>query len=82
MDMGNVLISLDAAHERLLRRLAARRGGRKGDLSGVVKEWLDEMAQMDARKVAWQEQLALMRKGFDFGLTGKKVYESRDEIYD
>ncbi|OIO26652.1 hypothetical protein AUJ14_01380 [Candidatus Micrarchaeota archaeon CG1_02_55_22] len=80
--MGNVLVSLDEAHDKLLRRLAARRGGKKGDLSNVVAEGLDELARSDAKEASREQLFALMRKGFDLGLKGKKVYESRDEIYD
>lgn len=80
--MGNVLVSLDEEHDKLLRRLAARRGGRKGDLSNVVAEGLDELARSDAKEASREQLFALMRKGFDLGLKGKKVYESRDELYD
>jgi hypothetical protein len=81
--VGNVLISLDEKHERLLRRLVEEKHqGRRGAISAVVAEGIDAVAEKSHRRAAAKRLIEGMRKGVDFGLRGRKAYESRDEIYD
>jgi hypothetical protein len=81
--MGTVLISLATEQENVLRRLAMELyGGKKGALSAVVSAGIDELAAKDKRQLAIEHQLALMKKGFDFGLKGRKPYENRSDLYD
>lgn len=81
--MGDVLVSLGAQDEALLRRLAREKyDGKKGSLSNVVSEAVNELAKKDKRSMAIKRQLALMKKGFDLGLKGGRAYKTRDEIYD
>ena len=82
--MGNVLVSLDDADERLLRRLAkSRYGGRRGAIQKIVTEGLREVESKDGRKAAVRRLLSSMEEGLNFGLKGdEKPYRSRDELYD
>ncbi len=77
------MISLKEDKEVLLRRLAQERhGGRKGSISAIVEEALNELALRDKKMRAIQHQIALMKKGFDMGLGNRKAYKERSEIYD
>ncbi len=80
--MGNVLLSLGAEDEALLRRLAREKfEGKKGALSEVVSEAVHELARKDARMKSAKSLIEKARRGFDLGLGKRKVYESRDELY-
>ena len=80
--MGDVFISLDDTNERLLRELARREGGKKGALSSVVAQALQELAKKKKRLKAAYRQVALMETGFDFGLGTQKAYAVRGGLYD
>ena len=82
--MGNVLVSLDDADERLLRKLANERyGGRRGAIQKIVAEGIREVESKDERKAAVQRLLSSMKEGFNLGLKGdQKPYQTRDELYD
>lgn len=81
--VGNVLVVLDDEKERLLRELAREKyNGKKGAISATVAEGIEALAKKDKRFKAIENQLALMEKGFDFGLKNKKAYTKRSEIYD
>ena len=83
--MGNVLISLDEEHEKLLRKLSqSEHDGKKGSLSAVVGEALEKL---------FHAKLAEKNKENDFDLfidnlkkgglkTKYKMYSKRSEIYD
>jgi len=84
--MGTVLISLDEKHEALLRQLAQEKyGSKKGSVSAVVQEALDNSREMERsalQKEAAKKQLRqMLQKGLDLGFKGK-VYEKREELYD
>jgi len=77
------MVSLDDEKEGLLREIAKEKhGGRKGAISATVAEGIDALAKKNKRLRAVKHQLALMEKGFDFGLKGRKAYVKRSEIYD
>ncbi len=81
--MGNVMISLGDDKEMLLRNLAQEMyGGKKGAISAVVLHALEEVAVKNKRMRAARHQIALMKTGFNLGLKNKKVYNTRNEIYD
>lgn len=79
--MGTVLVSLDEEHEAFLRRIAQEKGGKKGVISEVVQEALNELKQKDKKERARKQFLQTIEKGINLGFKGK-VYENRDEIYD
>ncbi len=80
--MGNVLVSLDEKHEALLRQLAQEKyGSKKGSVSAVVVEALDELKQKEKKEMATKQLLALMEKGFNLGFKGT-AYKTRDELYE
>lgn len=77
------MISLTEDKEKILRNLAHTvYGGRKGSLSTVIEDALEEMARRDKKLRAAKHQIALMKKGFNLGLRDKKAYEKRSDIYD
>lgn len=77
--MGNVMISLDDEHEALLRKLAQEKhGGKKGSLSSVVSEALEE-AKETGDEIFRKEFVDFLRTG----IKGKyRMYRSRDELYE
>jgi ribosomal protein S7 len=76
--MGNVMVVLDEEHERRLRRLArVRYGGKKGSLSKVVREALDQMEMKDQTALEEFLELAKNAKPVKY-----KMYRNRSEIYD
>lgn len=78
--MTNVLISLDEEHEALLRKLAQEKyASKKGSLSKVVSEALDELELKKKRKRAKSHFIQEMEKGYNIGFKG---YKKRSEIYD
>ena len=80
--MGNVYVSLDEEHEVLLRRLAQEKyGGKKGSISDVIQEALNELKEKERKSRARKQFLETIDKGINLGFKGN-AYESRDEIYD
>ena len=79
-NMGNVLISLDEEHEKLLRDLAQEKyQGKKGSISMVVSNALDN-AKKDDDMVEFEKHIErLKKKGI---ASGYKMYKKRSEIYD
>ena len=78
--MGNITISLDDKREKKLRLLAKEKyNNRKGSMSKVLSEALDNMELEDLREQARQRLIAGMKRGF---YMGKILIKSRDEIYD
>lgn len=81
--MVHVMISLDADKQKLLRRLArGRYGDKHGAVSAVVVDGLQELEKQDRQMLARSRLVEMMRKGFEFGLKGRKAYEKRSEIYE
>ena len=81
ISMGNMIIALDEASEKLLRRLAKRKfGGKKGSLSKVVSEALHKYNAEDDRKKEIDEFIEKLGGCHDSG--GYKMYKHRSEIYD
>jgi protein-tyrosine phosphatase len=80
-NMGNVLISLDDEHEKLLRNLSQKEHqGKKGSISLVVTDALDQYAKEKERLEKVHKLMSRLRKG---GLAGDyKMYKKRSEIYD
>lgn len=79
--MGNVLISLDEKHEKILRDLAQEKyQGKKGSISLVVSEALDN-AKKDDDMVEFEAMINRLKKG-DGLAKGYKMYKKRSEIYD
>ena len=77
-NMGNVMIALDAGHEALLRKLAQEKyGGKKGSLSGVVKDALDNLTP--DKEIIKKRLIRRLTEGIDFEY---KMYQNRNEIYD
>ncbi|GEM_PF-4105328 len=77
------MISLDEDNVRLLRRLARRSyGKRHGAISAIVVDGLTELERQNKRRIAGSRLMEMLRKGFDFGLNGRKAYEKRSEIYE
>lgn len=77
--MGNVMIALDDEHEALLRKLAQEKyGGKKGSLSEVIKEALDNL-DVGTREKARKNFIERLKKGLEFEY---KMYKNRSEIYD
>ncbi len=78
--MANVLVSLDKDHEALLRKLAQKKySSKKGSISKVMSEALDELASKEKRKKAKSHLIQEMEKGYNIGFKG---YKKRSEIYD
>ncbi len=76
--MGNVMVVLDEEHERRLRRMAQQRhGGKKGSLSKVVWEALDQMEEKG--KTALEELEGMFRNAKPVHY---KMYKNRGELYD
>lgn len=76
--MGNVMVVLDEEHERRLRRMAQQKyGGKKGSLSKVVWEALDEMDEKGKTALEEFQELVKNAKGFKY-----TMYKNRSEIYD
>ena len=81
--MGNIIISLDDKRESELRKIAREEfGGKKGSISAVIAEALDELKKRNRRQKAINNTIKIMEKGFDLGIGKNKVYEKRDDIYD
>jgi len=81
--MGSVMISLKEDDEKLLRELArSLGGGKKGAISAVVSAGIEELAKKQNQAKSAKAQLELMRKGFNFGLKGRKAFENRGDLYD
>ena len=79
-NMGNVLISLDNEHEKLLRNLAQDKyQGKKGSISLIVSEALDNMKKDDDMVEFERHIERLKKKGI---ARGYKMYKKRSEIYD
>ena len=85
--MGNIFLALDTDHEKLLRRLAQERyEGRKGSISRIVSEALDDLyhkqKEKNRKKEALSRLFSLSEKGINLGVKkGKKIYEKREELY-
>ncbi|NYZ77295.1 hypothetical protein H0O02_03190 [Candidatus Micrarchaeota archaeon] len=78
--MGNVLVSLDDDDEAFLRRLAQERyHSKKGSISSVVSDALDEMKKKGKKERAIANLIRTMEKGYKLGFRG---YKKRSEIYD
>lgn len=78
-----MMISLDDVQEMKLRELAKEKyGDKKGSISEFVSDAIDLAEKEEKRMHAVKRTLARMKKGFDFGLNGRRAYRSRDEIYD
>ena len=78
--MGNVLVSLDDEHERLLRQLAQEKyGSKKGSVSTVVEQALDKFKTEDREKAVKERLKKRLKQGIDFQY---KMYQKRSEIYD
>ena len=73
--MGNVMIVFDEEHERRLRRFAKRKyGGKKGSLSKVVWEALDQMDEKGMTALEQFQDLVKKSKGFEY-----KMYKNRSD---
>ncbi len=73
------MVSLDQDYESLLRNMAQEKyNGKKGSLSEVVKEALDNLKDSSSQKDK-AEFIAFLKKGVKTKYT---MYKSRDEIYD
>ena len=79
--MGNVLISLDDEHEAFLRHLAREKGMKKGAISEVVQNALDELKEKEKKELAKKQFRQTIEKGINLGFKGK-VSTTRDELYD
>ena len=85
--MGNLYISLDEEHEKLLRKLAQEKyEGKKGSISKIISEALDdlyhEQKHKNRRKESINQLMELSNKGLNLGVKkGKKIYEDRGELY-
>jgi hypothetical protein len=77
--MGTVLVSLDEKHETLLRELTHERGMKKGAMSFVVQDALDELNKKRSKKIVKERILNWLSKGEKFTY---KMYKNRSEIYD
>lgn len=77
--MGNVMIALDDEHEELLRKLAQeKQGGKKGSLTTVVQNALEQAKRSDDETFR-VEFIEFLREG----VKGKyKMYKHRSELYD
>ncbi len=81
--MGDVLVSLNDEDEFLLRNLVREKhGGKKGALKEVVGEAIKMLAAKEKRLMAVSRVAEKTEKGFHFGLSGRKAYEKRSDIYD
>ena len=77
------MISLNEEKEAQLRVLAKERhGGKKGSISNTVADGITALSQNNKKFRSINHQIALMEKGFDFGLKDRKAFENRSEIYD
>ncbi|MBI2148586.1 hypothetical protein HYU23_02810 [Candidatus Woesearchaeota archaeon] len=80
--MGNILISLNQEEEDLLRNMAQKKyGSKKGSISTIIKEALNELKTKEKRENAKRKFLETIEKGINLGFKGK-VYSKREEIYD
>jgi len=78
--MANVLVALDDEHEALLRKMAQKKyASKKGSISKIMSEALDELAEQEKRKKAKSRLIQKMEKGYNIGFKG---YKKRSEIYD
>lgn len=76
--MGNVMVVLDEEHEHKLRYLAQQKyGGKKGSLSKVVWEAIDQLEERGQTALNEFQTLAKNAKGFKY-----EMYKNRNEIYD
>jgi len=76
--MGNVMVVFDEEHERRLRRLAkVRYGSKKGSLSRVVWEAIDQMEEKGRTALEELEELMRNAKPIKY-----RMYKNRNEIYD
>ncbi len=76
--MGNVMVVLDDEHERRLRRLAQQKyGGKKGSLSKVVWEALDQMEEKGKTALEQLEEMMKNAKPVEY-----KRYKHRSELYE
>ncbi|MFH0927025.1 MAG: hypothetical protein V1822_00415 [Candidatus Micrarchaeota archaeon] len=76
--MGNVMVVLDDEHERKLRRMAQQKyGSKKGSLSKVVWEALDEMEAKGKTATEELEEMFNTAKPVRY-----KMYKNRSELYE
>jgi hypothetical protein len=79
--MGTITVNVDSETEEMFRKAVSEEYGKgKGVLGKAIgeamKKWVDEQRF----KVIRERQIALLKKGIDFGKTGSKF--SRRELYD
>jgi hypothetical protein len=79
MERQNVTLSLPKETLRKAKILAAER---QTSLSALLTETLEKIvAKSDRYEIAKQRQLALMERGFDFGLDETKTW-TRDDLHE
>ncbi|PIU02998.1 MAG: hypothetical protein COT55_00630 [Candidatus Diapherotrites archaeon CG09_land_8_20_14_0_10_32_12] len=77
--MGNIMVSLRDSDESFLRLLAQQKyGGKKGSISAVVKDALDEMKE-SKKNNSCESFLLFLSKGVKGSY---KMYSKRSDIYD
>ncbi len=77
--MGNIMVSLRESDESFLRFLAQQKyGGKKGSISTVVKDALDEL-RASKKNNSCESFLLLLSKGVKGSY---KMYSKRADIYD
>lgn len=78
--MGVMTVSMDDEIEAKFRKLAAERYGiRKGYLGDALSEAVSQWLREGQQKEIAERAIKLMEKGF---YMGKKLYRTRDDIYD